>query len=76
VPHLEGRVALLSPRPVAVRRRAQFIHGHKIRIFCFVPFREREGIDVGVRSYRAGGLVTLGVPKNRRLKVVAVRTVQ
>jgi hypothetical protein len=25
-----------------------FIHGHKIRIFCFMPFRVREGMDVGV----------------------------
>jgi Fe-S cluster biosynthesis and repair protein YggX len=23
---------------------------HKIRIFCFMPFRVREGMDVGVRS--------------------------
>jgi hypothetical protein len=27
-----------------------FIHGHKIRIFRFMPFRVREGVDVGVRS--------------------------
>jgi hypothetical protein len=27
-----------------------FIHGHKIRTFHFMPFRVREGMDVGVRS--------------------------
>jgi hypothetical protein len=27
-----------------------FINGHKIRIFCIMPFRVREGMDVGVRS--------------------------
>jgi hypothetical protein len=27
-----------------------FIYGHKIRIICFMPFRVREGMDVGVRS--------------------------
>jgi hypothetical protein len=44
--------------------------GHKIRIFCFMPFRVREGMDVGVRSCRTGGLATLGVLQNRRRKVV------
>jgi hypothetical protein len=29
-------------------------------------------MDVGVRSYRARGLVTLGVPQNRRRKVVTL----
>jgi hypothetical protein len=27
-----------------------FIHDHKIRIFCFMTFRVREVMDVGVRS--------------------------
>jgi hypothetical protein len=27
-----------------------FIHVHKIRIFCLMLFRAREGMDVGVRS--------------------------
>jgi hypothetical protein len=27
-----------------------FIHGHKIRIFCYMPFRVREDMNVGVRS--------------------------
>jgi hypothetical protein len=29
-------------------------------------------MNVCVRSYRAGGLVTLGVPQNRRRKVVTL----
>jgi hypothetical protein len=33
-------------------------------------------MDVGVRSYRSGGLVTLGVPQNRRRKVVILTTTQ
>jgi hypothetical protein len=51
-----------------------FIHGHKICIFCLMPFGVREGIDMGVWSYWAGGLVTLGVPQNRRRKVVTLET--
>jgi hypothetical protein len=49
-----------------------FIYGHKIRIFCFMLFRVRKGMGVGVRSYRKGGLVTLCVPQNRRRKVVTL----
>jgi hypothetical protein len=51
-----------------------FIHGHKIHIFSLMPFRAREGMDVGVRSSNdmydpiGQGVGNIGCPAKSSMK--------